>query len=246
MNQQEFQKKLQEILALARSRDSYMKKEEIQDFFREEPLEPEQLDLICGYLLSQKIAVEGFEETGHSPEERSALSPEDEKFLRRYREEAARIPAEKEGERQELLRLAAQKEDAVFERLSELYLLPVADLAEEMYCREVSAADLVQEGNLHVMLALRDLPAEEKDLQNRILSRVREGMRAFIEQQKDQQCADRKMVSRVDELKENISALKEKLGRKVYLDELADYMKISQEEVEAVLKLAGEDVPKEE
>ena len=54
------------------------------------------------------------------------------------------------------------------------------------------------------------------------------------------------MVKRVDELKENISALKEKLGRRVYLDELAEYMKISEDEVEAVLKLAGEEVPEEE
>ena len=71
-------------------------------------------------------------------------------------------------------------------------------------------------------------------------------MQALVRQQEDQSLQDRKMVKRVDELKENISALKEKLGRRVYLDELAEYMKISEDEVEAVLKLAGEEVPEEE
>ena len=36
------------------------------------------------------------------------------------------------------------------------------------------------------------------------------------------------------------------MGRKVYLDELADFMNITEEEAEAILKLAGEEVPREE
>lgn len=36
------------------------------------------------------------------------------------------------------------------------------------------------------------------------------------------------------------------MGRKVYLDEVADFMHISEDEAEAILKLAGEEVPEEE
>ena len=49
----------------------------------------------------------------------------------------------------------------------------------------------------------------------------------------------------MEELKDTISILKEEFGRKLYADEVADYMNISEEEVEAILKLAGEEVPKE-
>ena len=45
------------------------------------------------------------------------------------------------------------------------------------------------------------------------------------------------MVSRVEELKDTIAILKEEFGRRVYLDEVADYMHISEEEAEAILKL---------
>ena len=54
------------------------------------------------------------------------------------------------------------------------------------------------------------------------------------------------MVGRVQELKDNVEVLKDEMGRKVYLDELADFMNITEEEAEAILKLAGEEVPREE
>ena len=71
-------------------------------------------------------------------------------------------------------------------------------------------------------------------------------MQALAEQQKDVKSRDRRMVGRVQELKDNVEVLKDEMGRKVYLDELADFMNITEEEAEAILKLAGEEVPREE
>ena len=244
MNQQEFQKKLALILRKAEDQGSHIRKDSIQQFFQEEPLSPEQLALICDYLLSRKIAVEGYARAEEEREEKQPLQPEDEKFLRRYRQDASGIPPCSPEERALLFQRAARGEASALQRLSEVYLLPVADLAEKLYVPEIPVADLVQEGNLHVMLAARELPPETEDRHAWLLERVRQGMEALIAQQQDVRRRDRKMVRRVDELKEAIASLKEKLGRKVYLDELAEYMKISEEEVEDILKLAGEEVPK--
>ena len=246
MDQQEFQKKLAAVLARAESRGSHTDKEEIREFFRDDTLTEEQLEMICDYLLSKKIVVEGYHRAGEDREERRSLSPEDEKFLRMYREQAKSVPPCGEEEKSELFRKARQGDNAAVGRLTELYMLPVAELAGELNSPEVPAADLVQEGNLHLLLALRALPEGEQNPHEWLMARVREGMEALAEQQTDVHRRDRKMVKRVDDLKAGITALREDLGRKVYLDELADYMKISEEEVEAVLKLAGEDVPQEE
>ncbi len=53
------------------------------------------------------------------------------------------------------------------------------------------------------------------------------------------------MVARVAELDEAIQSLKEEMGRKVSIDEVAERMGISEDEVEDILKLAGEDVKEE-
>ena len=46
-------------------------------------------------------------------------------------------------------------------------------------------------------------------------------------------------------MKDAINVLKKKLGRKVYLDEVADYLEITEEEAADILRLAGEEVKEE-
>ena len=87
------------------------------------------------------------------------------------------------------------------------------------------------------MLALKESGEEEK-----ILNAVREGIEAFQEEQRDVHVRDRKMVETVDELDGQIKKLKEEMGRKITLEELALYTDRSEEELRSVLKLAGEEV----
>ena len=54
------------------------------------------------------------------------------------------------------------------------------------------------------------------------------------------------MVEKVDELERQIKQLKEEMGRKITLEELALYTDRSEAEIRSVLKLAGEEVKDEE
>jgi DNA-directed RNA polymerase sigma subunit (sigma70/sigma32) len=54
------------------------------------------------------------------------------------------------------------------------------------------------------------------------------------------------MVEKVTMLDEGIKALTEELGRKVTIDELALHMGMTEEEIEDVLRLMGEDTEDEE
>ena len=53
----EFRGKLQGILELAESQEKKITLEEVETYFEEEQLSREQIDLVCDYLLSQKVAV---------------------------------------------------------------------------------------------------------------------------------------------------------------------------------------------
>ena len=109
---------------------------------------------------------------------------------------------------------------------------------------EVFIGDMIQEGNIVLMLALKEI-RKEKD-EEEILEQIRAGMLASLESQTEVKRRDHKMVEKVTELDETIKSMKEEYGRKVSVDEVADRLGISEDEIEDILKLAGEEVKDEE
>lgn len=82
-------------------------------------------------------------------------------------------------------------------------------------------------------------PGEEK--KEEILKEIRASMRALLESQLEMKRQDRKMVDRVSDLEATIREMSDGLGRKVDVEEVAEKMGVSEEEIEDILKLAGEE-----
>ena len=204
------------------------------------------MKLVFDYLLSKKIIVEGYLKETALPE----LSVADLQYLEDYDRALKMLAPERNGERTSLLEKILNGDKSVRERLSELFLPEVVKAARERYVPEVAVTDLVQEGNLCLLLALEAIEGRAgldlASAEDKIMQEIRQGMQALTEQQRDVKHQDHRMVSKVQELKDSVSVLKEEMGRKVYLDEVADFMHISEDEAEAILKLAGEEVPEEE
>lgn len=70
----------------------------------------------------------------------------------------------------------------------------------------------------------------------------RQGMAQMIEEQQEQKRCDRKMEQQVNHLDDTLHQLADEKGRAVTIDELAKYMKMSEEEILDIMKLAGEDL----
>lgn len=221
----EFREKLGGILKVAENQNNAVTLEEVEQYFEEDHLSQEQIELVCDYLLSQKVSVSGYKKTKglviEKTEEQQKLSPEEEAYMAEYLEE---------------LRETRMEDTKLLE-----YLVKTARLAEELCHPEVFAGDLIQEGNVSLMLALpkyRDMEEEEK----LIMEEVRQGMHSLIESQTETSLRDKKMVQQVASLDEKIKNLTEEMGRKVSVEEVAEHMGITEEEVLKLLKLAGEDV----
>lgn len=246
MTQEIFQKKLAELLVRAQDQNLRLKREEVESFFGGDALSPDQLKLVFDYLLSRKIVVEGY----LKEREGVPLPPEALVYLDQYEEALSSQEAEREGERFCLLQQLAAGESGGKERLTQIYQPLVLQAVRELALPEVPVADLIQEGNLHLLLALEavrtGLQRDPAVIHEEILRKIRQGIQALAEQQKDEKSRDRRMAAKVQDLKDSVEILKEEMGRKVYLDELADFMNISQEEAEDILRLAGEEVPQEE
>lgn len=247
MTQQEFQEKLMQVMSLAAAQENQISREEVDAQFAGDEFQEEQLNLVYDFLLAKGIRVAGYEK---EPEEMTELSPEAEKYLRAYEEELTAIREYSEEEIGELILAVRRGEDEPRERLAEALLKEIPPMAKKLYHPDVLMPDLIQEGNLFLIIGINNLigraDTDVVEAKKDVLRSAREGMETLSEQLKDVKQQNRKMVGKVEELKDNITVLKDELGRKIFLDELAQFMDITEEEAADILKLAGEDVPEDE
>lgn len=223
----EFRSKLSDVLQLAGEQGNRMSLEEIEKFFEEDDLSKEQIDLVCDYLLSQKVAVTGYQKQPgviKDAEDKPAdLSSEEKDYLEEYLRDIESVKGNGENPR------------------LTYYLPRVVDAALQMHHREVFLGDMIQEGNISLMIALKKCENSTED-ETAVMDEVRAGMQALVESLTETKRLDKKMVSQVAELDETIRHMTEDMGRKVSVEEVAEQLEMTTEQIEAVLKLAGEEV----
>lgn len=216
-----FQQKLAGLLTFCAEKGNVVEKEEVIAYFEGLDLTEEQMVLVFDYLLAQKVLVKRYVKAGElaQQEEKEALklTEEEEEYLKAYEAD-----------------LQTMKTDGVF-----AVMLPeVVALAKEMNHPDIFLGDLIQEGNMGLMTAL----SQDIDSKEQMMAAVREGMQLFLESQTETKRQDKKMAEKVNHLDEEITKLTEEMGRKITIDELAQFLSTSEEEIEDILKLAGEEV----
>lgn len=228
----EFKEKLAGVLKLAEGQNGKITVDEVEKYFEEDGLSQEQMNLVCDYLLSMKMAVVGYKQTG-------GIVKDDEK------EEKHPLNREEQAYVEEYLRgLGDMKEESLEEARILYYLPKVVEEAVKLHHPDVFIGDMIQEGNVALMLALKEIRKENEE--EEILDLVRAGMMASLESQTEVKRRDHKMVEKVNELDETIKGMKEEYGRKVSVDEVAERLGITEDEIEDILKLAGEEVKNDE
>ena len=236
----QFQEKLSGILNLAKDQDMRLMKKDIEKYFKEEALTEQQMELVCDYLLSQKVVVKGYVKKGGTvtaaEEKEQVLSEEEKAYLTGYMNELEGIEPAAQDEKVHLFERAAAGDSMARGRLIELYLSRVAELAREMKHPDVFIGDMIQEGNVSLMLALDNLTsAGEAEME--IEAELRAGMQALIAEHTDIIRRDNSVVKKVRDLDERIIELTESLGRKVTIDELVLYAGLTEEEIRDIMKL---------
>ncbi len=246
----EFTAKLAGILEVATEQEQRITLEEVEKYFEEDHLSEEQIGLVCEYLMSQKVVVAGFEQRPGQIIEKeesgvSSLCGDEKTYVENYLREVDAMSAHTEEE-------AALK----------YYLPKVVEIAIELHHPEILIGDMIQEGSVALMMALQKtgessgivwedeeeeqetLSAEEKETM--VLEEVRSGILMMVEEQAETKKRDKKMVNKVSDLDEAIQKMSDEYGRKVAVDEVAERLGISVDEITDILKLAGEEAPTED
>ena len=239
-----FIKKLNAILDLAIEKDYKIDKQEVEEFFREEDLTSEQMLLVYDYLLSKKVAITGYIKI-NLQQETIEFSKEELDYLNIYLKDLEAMKPTDADEKEQLFQSICRGDALAKARMTELYLKQVVDYAKKMYQPQIFLGDLIQEGNVSLVVALENITKEQTpNLQSfhaYIIDEIQQGMQMLLEEASDLKTRDERMVDRVVKLDESVTKLTEEMGREITIEELSLYMEISEEEILDILKLAGED-----
>ena len=152
-----------------------------------------------------------------------------------YMEELAVIPPCTEEENRELLKRMKAGDREAKNRLVEGNLKKALFFIQDYLNRGVPMADLIQEASMELMELADEGFQEgfEKLLESRIHVRMEEVIR---EQEAEMDLVD-EMLARVNVLQEVSKRMAEELGREASLKELAERMKMTEEDVREIMKM---------
>lgn len=251
-----FREMLSELKAYADTKNNMLSQEEIKEFFKNAHLTDEQYGFIYEYLGSQKITVEGYqsgvteaeEDTVNDDQAETPIqdSGEEDTFLNMYLEDlaASEIPELSEEEELALFNQAAGGDAMAKSRLIEQNLKRVYDLVMEYNNTQLPKSDLIQEGNVGLILVMDALKQQKtlSDYQEYMKKEILQVLDDAEQEQKDFKHDDQQIVEQVNYLNEAIKNLEEDLERKVSLEELSAYIEMPAEEIEGILKMAGDEI----
>lgn len=262
MNQEIFQQKLKDLVTLANTNHKQLHQQVARQFFQEDAITDQQLNLVLEYLRSQGIQVIGLPESENAdafhpapsntstPQESTPLatdkeagatplSDEDVQALEEYRSHFASLPQPSSDELSGLFQAAGCKDPDALQRLTEVFLPMVVELSAQ-YPGDISLQDKIQEGSLGLWAALEaGLPNCNQEAYLR--DAVSQSISQLIQAESQQKVQDGYLVERVRSLESKVRELTEDSEVKFSVEELSAFLDMEVEEIKSILKLTGED-----
>lgn len=232
MNQEiKFLERLRELKVAVSAGRKIMTDEELCDYFEQDHLSGAQLQMIRDYIA----------EDDKNEEE---LSEDDRAYLEECEDLYAGI-TEVDPTDLDLYRKVIEGDRTAYETLAAQYMPKVLDVAKAHKAEGVLLEEMVSEGMIGLTEGLTMI-TDPQTAHEEILQSIRKSIRLYLMELDAENAHDNTIIDKVRKMDEALNVLKEDLGRKVYIEEVADYMKITEEEVWDILKLTGEDVSEEE
>ena len=154
-----------------------------------------------------------------------------------YLEELKNLPQGTPEEETALLKKLTEGDKTAVSRLTELKLTKAVQIAEEYHDRGLPAGDLVQEANMALFLFASEY--ENGDFDAQMEKKVRAAIEDALQIQNRETKIEEEMAARVNVLKDISASMARELGREATLAELAERMKMSEDEIRDIMKLTN-------
>ncbi len=231
----EFTETLEKIKKKARAGQNFITKAEIEEAFSSLSLTAEQMEMVYAYLRENKIGID-------EPADMDACLEEEERnYLDAYLETLKGLPTVTEGEREAItLSAMAGDRDAV-EKLTQLMLPEVPQIARLYTGQGVGLEDLIGEGNLALSLGVTMLGALEHadEAQGMLGKMIMDAMEGCIAENAAEGKKDQKIADKVNKVADAANALREELRRAVTVEELMEESGLSRKAIEDAIRISG-------
>ena len=266
MNMGKFSEKLVELLELAKKKKNVLEYQEISDFFKDQPLEVEQMEKVFDFLEASGVDVLRITD-GNADDmildddgDMDKLDGEDEIELdkidlsvpegvsiedpvRMYLKEIGKVPLLSAEEEIELAKRMENVDEAAKKRLAEANLRLVVSIAKRYVGRGMLFLDLIQEGNLGLIKAVEKFDYRKGyKFSTYATWWIRQAITRAIADQARTIRIPVHMVETINKLIRVSRQLLQELGREPTPEEIADKMDMSVERVREILKISQEPV----
>ncbi|MBE5957375.1 MAG: hypothetical protein E7254_00725 [Lachnospiraceae bacterium] len=167
---------------------------------------------------------------------KKVASEEELKFIEMYKNDMANIKSLESAERKALIENMKQGDAAAMATLTEDCLSIVHEIATNFTGRGLTLGDLIQEGNIGLMLCLPEFTGETEDFDNYVREKVSEAIDEAISIQVNSERISSHLAQRMNSLDDISKELTEKLGHAPSIEELSEEMHISTDEVETIIR----------
>lgn len=244
-DQNEFMKQMLELVELAKANESRISKKEVDDFCSDLDLTKPQLKLVYDFLKEHNIDLTDGSKTDFSTSEGDGptMNTEDSKYIRFYRKELREMREYSIEECDNLYaRLLAGEE--VQSTVVETYLHRVVTIANKYRNRGVPFEDLIGEANLELMLLVGDFcgNSDIKDLRKELDRGIRKRLIELVDGELDDKGKENSLLAKTNLIHEATKVLAEEWGRLATVEELAEYTKMTEEEIQMYVELALDEI----
>ena len=265
MNMAKFSEKLGELMELAKKKKNVLEYQEISDFFKDFPLEPEQMDKVFDFLEGNGIDILRIQDNDMddliiSDDDDLNLSEEDEVDMenidlsvpegvsiedpvRMYLKEIGKVPLLSAEEEITLAQRMEEGDENAKKRLAEANLRLVVSIAKRYVGRGMLFLDLIQEGNLGLIKAVEKFDYRKGyKFSTYATWWIRQAITRAIADQARTIRIPVHMVETINKLIRVSRQLLQELGREPHPEEIAEEMNMSVERVREILKISQEPV----
>ena len=253
-----FEEKLKELVALGKKKKSVLEIQEINDFFSDMELSPEQMEQVFEYLEAKGIDVLRINsDTDDDDDMEVILSDEDEVDMekidlsvpdgisiedpvRMYLKEIGKVPLLSAVE---LAKRMAEGDEEAKKRLAEANLRLVVSIAKRYVGRGMLFLDLIQEGNLGLIKAVEKFDYQKGfKFSTYATWWIRQAITRAIADQARTIRIPVHMVETINKLIRVSRQLLQELGREPTPEEIAEELDMPVERVREILKISQEPV----
>ncbi len=265
MNMGKFSEKLVELLELAKKKKNVLEYQEISDFFKDQPLEVEQMEKVLDFLEASGVDVlriSGNDEELILDDDADIEKMDDEEEIeldkidlsvpegvsiedpvRMYLKEIGKVSLLTADEEIELAKRMEQGDEEAKKRLAEANLRLVVSIAKRYVGRGMLFLDLIQEGNLGLIKAVEKFDYRKGyKFSTYATWWIRQAITRAIADQARTIRIPVHMVETINKLIRVSRQLLQELGREPTPEEIAEEMKMPVDRVREILKISQEPV----